>query len=241
MYEDQDYALAGRGGVGKTSILREMQRRLRIQRDPRAKRLVEEDWLTCPQDLDMAANMLARRIINSKHAQTVNCENLAAFMRRTRLSDPRFADGPIDLIIDEVDEILALDRRTIVKGARYPLMRQLRHARLQGSIRLTISGRDETETLLNDSRNPFALGGKDSNQGDYTRFKLLQIGALSDEAARELLLKPLRDLEYPVDAEAKALEKKLKNTRGIPVSIQSAGLDLANEAARKRVRTDSTV
>ncbi len=233
MYENQDFAICGPGGVGKTSLLRQVQWLLRRQRDPRLKRIVEVDLLTCPQDLDLAAQAIAMRVSPSKRASEMRCSNLEEFLRRISRSDQRFVDGPIELIIDEADEILALDRRTPEGDHFYPLLRQLRSARLRGCIRLTISGRAETSRLLSDQKNPFSLGrDSDNGHGVESRFKLLEIGPLTESEARELLYRPLNDLGYPVNASQQALQKKLICCGGIPIQVQGLGLDLANEAAR---------
>lgn len=237
--ENQDFALCGPGGIGKTSVIRQMQWTVWCDRHPRHGRIVEVSLISCEGNLDAAAREIASRISPTKFAHELEYTGLEAFFRRIKSQDVRFSNGPIDLVLDEVDSVLSTDRRMRIPSAkygalkvsgtyvRYPFLRILRHARHQGLIRLTLSGRTETEELLSDPENPFVV---DSARGlqSASRIKLLKIEPLPQSEAEELLLKPLQDLGYPVDQERENLLEKLRECRGIPFDIQDLGLDLVN-------------
>lgn len=233
LYENQDYALCGLGGMGKSSLLRQLRWTLRRNRDPRYHRLVEVDLVACPADLDAAARAIAKAVIPSRYAHEVTCNDLDGFLRRAKASDPRFQDGPIDLIIDEIDLLLSLDRQAWVgQGGHYPLMRSLRHARHVGSIRLTISGRDETRRMLADDASPFSINAISGAVGPRSRFKLMELTALHRPEAEDLLLAPLEALgcfahrDRMVDA-----LRRLNECDGVPFHIQNLGQDIANAVA----------
>ena len=65
-YENQDFALCGPGGIGKTTLLHQVQWIRKQKRHPRADRFVFVDLLSCKRDLDVAAREIANHIFNSK-------------------------------------------------------------------------------------------------------------------------------------------------------------------------------
>ncbi len=229
VYDEQDYALCGPGGIGKSSLLRHTKWTLRQNRDPRHERIVEVDLIACPADLDHATRMIATRIYPSKKAHDIACVDLDAFLRQRKAVDPRFSEGPIDLFIDEMDSILRIDSQTADGyGNRYPLMRALRHARSAGVIRLTISGREQTRQLLNDRKNPF-LVDSGLTQTKRSRLKLLEVTRLNELESHELLFGPLEALGCLDEAKRKTASEKLSLCNGVPFQIQNLGLDIVQE------------
>lgn len=233
-YENQDFALCGAGGMGKTTLLHQVQWIRRQKRHPRAARFVFVDLLSCKRDLDVAAREIATQVFNSRVAHETDLSNLDVSLRRLKYQDSRFSDGPIELVLDEIGSLLRLDRDLCdSEGHNYQLMRKLKHARNMNVIRLTISARTETEELLCDKDNPFV---PDVNGVPHhaSRLKLLKLTTLSDAEAIQLLLNPLRDLGYPVDENQIELVNKLRQCHGVPALIQNLGLDIADEFSRHR-------
>lgn len=226
VHDQQDYALCGPGGIGKSSLLRHTKWTLRRNRDPRYERIIEVDLIACPADLDQAARMIATRLYASKKAHDIACADLDAFLRQRQAVDPRFSHGPIDLFIDEIDSILRLDSQTSDGyGNRYPLMRALRHARSANAIRLTISGREWTRQLLEDENNPFRVNSGSAHT-QRSRLKLLEVGRLHDNEAHELLFGPLQALGCLDEKRRRACLKSLVECDGVPFHIQNLGLDI---------------
>jgi|GEM_PF-1729289 len=253
---DQDYALCGAGGIGKSSLLRQMRWSLRSRRDDRFSRLVEVDMLGM-SDLNAAARFIAVRITPTREAHDVSLNSLEPFLRRVRSGDARFREGPIDLVLDEMDTVLSIDRRSTTvqpdsdsrcrphgdhsqkiqidqtrPGTRYPLMQVLRHCRIQGLIRLTVSGRQETNTILEDTENPFSVDPKGPG-GTVSRLRQLRVEPLTTPEAESMLIKPLEDLKYLDRNEQRGLFRdalqRLAKCKGIPFHIAELGLNLIDE------------
>lgn len=224
-----DYALCGRGGIGKTSLLRQMQCILKKSYDPRAHRMVEVDLLACRPNADAAAQEIAQRVSHTRFSHDLGVADLPAFFRRVKAIDERFRDGPIDLIIDEADSVLANDQQMCrhVKDARdgYPLLRVLRHAKSQHLIRITICGRSETRSILQDHHNPF-----------HGRMKLIDVRPLDLKHARQLLLLPLQQLGVSVEMSASDINQLLNGCEGIPLNIHHLGLAIADKASQQQFR-----
>ena len=238
--ENQDFALCGPGGIGKTSLLHQMQRTLRLERSPRASRIVVIDLIR-HSDPYSAATEIAWRVQPTRRSfDNVGLENLEMFLKHVKSTDIRFRDGLIDLVIDEADAVLegdSLDEN--YDGKPYPLMRCLRHLRNLGTCRLTLSGRTKTAELLRSPANPFAMGGH-QNEQTVSRLKLLPIGPLLECEAKQLLLQPFEDLGVLNANLNEQLLTQLKQCQGIPNRIQNAGLDIANQVARDLDRERST-
>ncbi len=231
--ENQDFALCGIGGIGKSSLLHQMQWTLRRERSPRASRIVVVDLITF-SDLNAAAAEIAWRVHPSRRSfEYVDLTNLDLFLRHVKHTDIRFKDGPIDLVIDEADAILDGDRHSKDSNNRsYPLMRCLRLARHQGIIRLTISGRTMTKKLLESPDNPFTVEATHTGKS-ISRLKLLDIEPLSETDARKLLIEPLLQLGFTTQKSADELLAAMRSCDGIPFQIQKIGLDLANKSANQ--------
>jgi len=102
---DQDYALCGKGGAGKSSLLRQMRWILRSWRDDRFSRLVEVE-LHGITDLREAARRIAVAIDANRFAQEVSVASLEPFLRRIRsacvacgMSIPTTASSRLTIVI----------------------------------------------------------------------------------------------------------------------------------------------
>ncbi|MCA9061518.1 MAG: hypothetical protein KDA96_00585 [Planctomycetaceae bacterium] len=243
VHGNQDYALCGPGGVGKSSLLRQVQWMLRINDPERYGRLVEVDLLGI-SDPQAAANIIAKRVHPDSRAQDVTLKSLEPFLRRIRHGDERFRNGPILLQLDEVGSLLEVDSHMTVSqyahdypgrlddncrnDSAFPLMQILRLARMEGLIELMISSRTETRMMLEHPENPFAVDAvRDSR--NCSRLKLMEIQPLSNAEAQDLLLGPLADLGCDLRRHGNRLGDVLRQCQGIPFHLADAGLELAEE------------
>jgi len=215
-----DYAIFGPGFVGKTSVLRQLRWLLRRRFDPRNTRTVEVDLYSCSANTDEAARKIAQRISHTSFSHGLTVEGMVAFLRRVRFGDPRFHEGPIELVIDEVDEVLAHDKRM-----GYPLLRAFRLAKHLDLIRLTISGRKVPKEVVKDPESPF-----------HGRMHLMELGPLNWQHARELLRLPLEHLNVQCDDVDGLLKRVVAMCGREPMKIQKWGLEIANRAAENAGR-----
>lgn len=230
---DQDFAICGAGGMGKSSLIEQMIWTLRQQRDPRCARIVRVDLIDCLGSLDAAAKAIATAIYSCSRANDVGLHNLFAYLKHCKGQLARFDDGPIDLVLDETDRILKIDSVCEDEsGERYPLMRTLRHARQKGIIRITICGRVETEALLALEDNPFSVN-QHKKSSQCNRFRLLKLEPLSGQDSWTLIRAPLQALgvidRFPVEK----IGRRVADCAGIPFQLQDLGLNLCNQAARE--------
>ncbi len=228
--ENQDFALCGPGGIGKSSLLHQMQWTLRRERSLRHTRIVVVDLHASTNPCEAAAEVAQRVHPSRRSFADVHLGNLDVFLRHVRNTDIRFKEGPIDLVIDEADEVLEADSHN-----NYLLMKALRTARHHGLIRLTLSGRTRTKALLESTANPFSIDSVISGK-PVSRLKLLEITPMTDEEARQLLIEPLTQLDCmdPMKEADRILE--LRRCQGIPFYIQRMGFDLADEVAKSLER-----
>jgi len=212
-----DYVISSGGqmGMGKTSLARQVRHVLRQELDPRYARMVFVDLYTSKPDTDSVLREIAHGIRHTSFSHELGIDDLLAFLRRERKSDPRFAEGSIELYVDEADAALAWDRR---RG--YPLLKVLKQAREADLVRVLFLGRDEPEQVFRDKANP--LNG---------RMKSITLGALDREEARDLLLVPLRHLGVELTDPEGVTQLVLDSSQSHPLKIQTWGFEIANRAA----------
>jgi len=212
--DNVDYAFCGSGGIGKTSLMRQVQWVLKKSREPRADRIVEVDLLDCRPDGDAAAREIAQRVTHTSFSHVLGVNDLVPFFRRTKGVGRRFREGPIELFIDEVDEVLEHDRES-----GYPLLKALRHAKNQRLVNLTLIGRTETRRVTSDKSNPF-----------YDRLRLVNVGRLGKGHSRDLLFHPLEHLGIRLDESDGKVQRELNACNGVPARIHHLGLEFAEQA-----------
>lgn len=219
------YAICGPGSVGKTSLINQALWQLRCDLDPRYHRIVTVDLLDCKRDSNFVAGYIAQQVSHTSFADVLGVDDLEAFFKRMRYGDARFRRGPIELFLDETDEALAYDR-----SQGYRLLKALRHAANRDMISVCFAGRTEPLSVMRDPQCPF-----------HERAKVLKLGALRPDEAKELLLRPLEHLDVVIENQPQLLRTVMSDTVGYPRAIQRWGLAVANQVASRARRrfTDS--
>lgn len=203
--EEVSWAIAGPGRIGKTSLIKEYRRRLIRSRDPRVKRLVEIDFHPCGNaSSDGVARYFAMHTDSSSRSHRMTADGLVDFLRRQRAE----RGGPLELLLDEVDEIchgLAFDR--IGEAARL------------GLCRLILCGRAELLDMMLSHSAPLA-----------GRLELLRPAPLEEAEAHDLILRPLIDLGLTVEEPQRLMERLNQLTGRLPNVLQLYGKNLAEHA-----------
>ena len=206
--DDVSFAIAGPGRIGKTSLIHQYQRVLKRRRDPRALRLFEIDFYACgnasSQDV---ARFFAMKIDPSSRSHRMTCEGLIDFLRHQHHE----RGGPLELVLDEVDEVCA--------SAAFDVIGE---AAKQGLCRLIVCGRGQLFRMLLSQGSPLAC-----------RLELLRPGPLEEEEAKALLFLPLRDLGIQVADPDDVAAKACRLTGRLPHLLQVYGKKIAELAAER--------
>lgn len=222
-YEDHvDFVIWGKGRIGKSSLLDHVRWLLRRQMDVRLSRRIEVSLYNCELDHDSAARRIAQAVGHTSFAEELMAKGLVAFLKRIKATDARFKDGPIDLVMDEVDDVFAFDAMTESR-----LLRALREARELKLLRLTFCGRDTAKEILS-VKEEFA-----------GRTKPIELMALNPNEAMDLLRFPLRDLGLSIRDEDRLLDHVLARSGCEPKRVQEWGMEIANLAGARQDRSVS--
>lgn len=208
--EESSFAIAGPSKIGKSSLMQQYRRELRRNGDSRTHRLHEIDFLDYRgADDDALARFIAMRIHNCSRSDHMTLNDFPQFFYAQRAA----AGGPLELLFDEVDEVCSTEAFTVLADA-------VRHK----LVRMILGGKGQLLRTMNNPKH--ILAG---------RLNLIRPAPLEKEAARALLLEPLRDLGIEI-AESDALtEQVFSLTARLPHLIQSCGKKLVEYAVEKQL------
>ncbi len=206
-YEDNlSFAIVGPGKVGKSSLVKQYQRQMIIERDPRHTYRFYIDFYEC-NDLtpDGVARFFAMKIDPSKQSSRLTADGLIDFLK---YQSYRMFNGPLDLLLDEVDEVC--------NGEAF---RFLGEAAKQGYCRLALCGKGSLLRLMQDENSP--LRG---------RLELIRLEPLDTYSARKLILEPLNDLGLKISDPDLLVERIFRLTGRLPHLLQISCKKLATLA-----------
>jgi len=203
--EDVSFAIAGPGKIGKSSLLKEYQRQLKRLRDPRIHRLFYIDCYDFDKTSDDAvARHIALRIESSKRSSEMTAAGLVQFLR---IKCSRVG-GPLELLLDEVDEVCT--------GTAF---RMLGKAARAGLCRLVLAGRGSLFKMMLSQDEPLSC-----------RVDLIRPEPLDEVSARRLILEPLQDLGFLIESPDHVVDLITRLTGNLPHLIQFYGKKLADLA-----------
>jgi hypothetical protein len=256
LQSNQDFAVYGPGGIGKSSLLRQWMWLRRLYDSEAYERTIEVDL----QDLsepDDAARRIVTSIekkvsVRSGTADGVIVKTFADTVEALHRENSRRlnTDQPLCLILDEVGGLLEVDKHrefadyfqnvnsTGRDRTRFPLLHVIRNLTSRGILRVTLCARESTRSLLENEHNPFCV------PGGVSRLKPLEIRPLDENEAKKMLTSPLACLGVDLAAHSSLINDALMKSKGVPVRLADAGLDIALEAEpdvrRRRIAPDST-
>jgi hypothetical protein len=203
--EDVSFAVAGPGRIGKTSLVLQYRRETRGSGEGRTHRIYYVNFYTCEdRSNDGVARFLATAIENSSRSARVTAGGLVNTLRY----QSHLHEGPLDLLLDEVDEICHTET-----------FQYLGEAARQGLCRVVMCGRGVLLNAVLDKRSPLAC-----------RLELLRLEPLDLVSAHCLLLDPLHDLGFTVAQEDQVLREIFHLTGRLPHLVQFFGKKLAELA-----------
>jgi hypothetical protein len=215
-YEPEtSFAIAGAGRLGKTSLGVQFHRRLVREHDPRAQRKHQVDFYACTdRTSDGVARFLAMEIEPSRRSHEMTTQDLGKFLRHQFHKH----DAPIELLLDELDEVCQVEAFDI-----------LTMAARRGFCRLILCGRGNLlKAVLNESS---PLKG---------RVELLRLQPLDKESAQSLILEPLNDLGLKIKEQDRLIEQVFDWTGRLPHLLQFYGKRLASLALAEEPHIVST-
>jgi hypothetical protein len=196
--ESVNFAVAGPGRIGKTSLLRRFLNRVLKSRDGSWPSRFYIDLMPCKDRTpDGLARFIALRIDGSSKVSHLTCDRLEQFLAHQRSQHGR----PVDLLLDETDEFLGLET-----------FQSLGNAARKGLCRLVLAGRGNLlRTVLR----------KESRL--HHRIELLRLDPLSDQEAESLFVRPMEDLGFEITNKRRVIEMVLGLTGKLPQYIQYYG------------------
>ena len=204
---ESDFIVAGAGKIGKTSLLKEFERRVKRSQERRTVIYVDCYQHRGPEDL---IRHIAMELQPGRRAFKMHFEDFPTFLR---YNIPRLGKM-IELVLDETDEILQMEA-----NAGYPALKALRKAAEVG--RIILGGRKISSW---GSNGEIPLAG---------RLRILRLGALEKEPAEQLFTAPFEDMGITID-DRKAVRKHILNMAGrLPHLIQWYGGNLVSTAAQE--------
>ncbi|HMG73129.1 MAG TPA: hypothetical protein VK582_06465 [Pyrinomonadaceae bacterium] len=206
------FAIAGPSRIGKTSLLKRYHQEMVRRRDPNSRHRFLISFTDCRDtSSDNVARYLAMKIAPSFKSDKITTDGLQRFLTY------HAKDGPLDLLLDEVEFVCESDA-----------FKALGAATRDGHCRLILCGK---EVLLKMALNAQSVLG--------CRLTLTQLEPLDENAATDLILKPFEDLGFSVAEPNQLVENVLRLTGRLPYLLQFCGQKLAELAIEQNVGTIS--
>lgn len=201
--DDVSFAIAGPSRIGKSSLLSHHHRLLKLTRDPRMHSTFRIDCFSCQDRTpDGVARFIALKIDSSSASSNMTSNRLPNFFRFWRSHFNR----PIELLLDEVDEIFHPN-----------ILQSLGQAAKDRLCRLVFAGKGVLLRAMLDRESPLSC-----------RLDLLRLEPLRPEEATKLLIEPLQDLGIELPEQQEMLAEIHKMSGDFPHLIQYFGSKLVD-------------
>jgi hypothetical protein len=202
---DVSYAVLGIRRIGKTSLLREVERRLREESNP-------ADTGDSPHILFMDCSDLLEsdafvqqivRKLNPRELRRLQMQNYAFFFPDFLERMKRKHRSKLIMLLDEIDDLIVLH------GGDWDLFRTLRAAANKGICQYVVAGFREAQRQLHSLSSPFYNFADEIRLNEFTR-----------QHARELIVTPMQNLGIRFRNEAEIVGRIYEETAGHPNLIQ---------------------
>jgi hypothetical protein len=202
---DVSYAVLGVRRIGKTSLLREVERRLREESvTTEAGESPHILFLDCSDLLEREALLeeIVRKL-NPRELPRLHMQNYAFFFPDFLERMKRRYKSKLILILDEIDDLI------ILHGGDWDMFRTLRAAANKGICQYVVAGFREAQRQLHNLDSPFYNFADEIRLNEFTR-----------EHARELIVTPMQNLGVHFKNENEIVGRMYEETAGHPNLIQ---------------------
>jgi hypothetical protein len=186
---DTDYAITGARRIGKSSILLKLNRLLNL--DPRYHAI----YLNCEDKFDYQGFFAG---VDAETGESFENSDPSAFRQRLAGLRARFGSRQLVFLLDEVDELLAIDAGATPPAQLFKIFRSLSH---EGSCHFAVSG---GRTLFSQLRNPASPLFNFCHQ--------VVLGTLEERSVAEIVSKPLTQLGVELPEEEALIDRVIDVT-----------------------------
>jgi hypothetical protein len=212
--DNSSFAVVGPSKIGKTSLIRQYRYLMARNRGASSSARIYIDFYNCHDTTgDGVARFFAAKIESSQRSNRMTGSGLVDFLRYQQ----GLHKGPLDLLLDEVDEVCHSEA-----------FEYLGEAAKLGYCRLALCGKGSLLKLMSTKKSP--LEG---------RLELIRLEPLDPQAARKLILQPLADLGFQISEPDQLVERIFRLTGRIPHLIQLVCKQLATSAIEEGAETIS--
>jgi hypothetical protein len=208
------FSVAGPGGIGKTSLIKQYKMERLLRNKGRTDNVIYLSCLAADKTADGTAQFIAMQIEDSRRSYRMTPPTLVNFLRTVRNA----RGGPLDLLLDEVDEVC--------EGPAFQFLGEAARLKL---CRLILCGRGRLLQMMFNSASPLGR-----------RLHLIHLGPLKEQPARDLLVEPLTDLGFDLPDPGPLAERVLSLTGRLPHHIQLFAMNLAELAIKNKTNTISS-
>ena len=202
---DVSYAVLGIRRIGKTSLLREVERLLR-EKSGSIKELETPQilFLDCSDLLerDALVEQVVRKL-NPRELRRLQMQNYAFYFPDFLERMKRRYRTKLILLLDEIDDLIVLH------GGDWDLFRTLRAAANKGICQYVVAGFREAQRQLHNLGSPF-----------YNFADEIRLSEFTKQHARELIVTPLQNLGVHFKDEGEIVSRIYEETAGHPNLIQ---------------------
>jgi len=202
---DVSYAVLGIRRIGKTSLLREVERLLAEESD--STKVGDSPhilFLDCSDLLERDAfvEQVVRKL-NPRELRRLHMQNYAFYFPDFLERMNRKYRSKLILLLDEIDDLIVLH------GGDWDLFRTLRAASNRGICQYVVAGFREAQRQLHNLRSPFYNFADEIRLSEFTR-----------QHARELVVTPMQNLGVRFKNEGEIVGRIYEETAGHPNLIQ---------------------
>lgn len=211
-HPDTCYTIIGTRRIGKTSVLKEVQRRMQAA-DPEATRYLYYDCMAFEDKQDFFERVISDLYPREHRRLWRVGASYSGYFPRFMQRMKKMHKGTVVFFLDEVDHLLKLDRE---KG--YELTKTLRACFQEGSCRFVFAGFREARREMAETALPFYNFGRPLNLGNFT-----------EKPAAELVGVPMNNLGVKFISRNQVIRRIYQETAGHPNFLQHYCLALTSQ------------